>query len=73
MFFAEHNPPHFHVRYGDFKAVIEIASLRILGGSLPPRAYGLVAEWAMQHRGELERNWSEARENHPPLPIPPLP
>ncbi|HMW38816.1 MAG: DUF4160 domain-containing protein [Saprospiraceae bacterium] len=24
MFFNEHNPPHFHVTYGDYKVVVDI-------------------------------------------------
>lgn len=53
MFFGDHNPPHFHARYADKKVAIEIESLRILEGNLPPRALGLVIEWASQHKAEL--------------------
>ncbi|WP_324603165.1 DUF4160 domain-containing protein [Thiocapsa marina] len=41
MYYNEHNPPHFHVRYGDYKAEIEIRTLSVLAGKLPPRASGL--------------------------------
>ena len=44
LFFDEHNPPHFHARYGAEKAAIEIGSLRVLEGDLPPRALGLAVE-----------------------------
>ena len=27
MYFDDHNPPHFHVRYNSFRAVIDIRSL----------------------------------------------
>jgi len=27
MFFNDHPPPHFHARYGEFEATIEIATL----------------------------------------------
>jgi hypothetical protein len=53
MFFDDHNPPHFHARYGEDKVTIEIGSLRILDGQLPARALGLVIEWASQHQSEL--------------------
>ena len=49
MYFSDHNPPHVHVVYGESKAAIEIHSLRILAGDLPPRAVGLVAEWMRLH------------------------
>jgi hypothetical protein len=29
---------HFHARYGEFEATIEIALLALIEGSLPPRA-----------------------------------
>ncbi len=41
MFYDEHNPPHFHARYGDYKVSVDIRSLSILEGKLPTRAlYG---------------------------------
>ena len=56
MFFNDHPPPHFHARYGEFEATIEIATLNILEGALPSRALNLVQEWAMMHREELSDN-----------------
>jgi phosphomannomutase len=35
MFWGDHNPPHFHARYGPHGAAIEIGSLRVLDGKLP--------------------------------------
>ena len=72
MFWDDHNPPHFHARYGRHKAALEIRSLRILDGTLPPRALGLVVEWASHHVDELMRNWEEARNNKPLQKINPL-
>lgn len=46
LFYSEHNPPHFHARYGNHKVEIAIETLTILAGKLPPRAMGLVMEWA---------------------------
>ena len=72
MFYDEHNPPHFHARYGSDKAALEIASLRVLEGKLPSRALGLVVEWASQHQEELMMNWEAARNDRPPKKIQPL-
>jgi hypothetical protein len=47
MFFNDHAPPHFHARYGEFEATIEIGTLAIIEGQLPRRALILVQEWAM--------------------------
>ena len=53
MFFDDHLPAHFHAEYGEYKAVVEIQSLTVIGGYFPPRALGLVVEWATLHRDEL--------------------
>jgi hypothetical protein len=63
MYFADHAPPHFHVRYADQKAVIRIADLALLEGTLSPRALGLVCEWALMHREQLMSNWEKASHN----------
>lgn len=72
MFFDDHNPPHFHARYGGDKVAIEIESLRILDGQLPARALGLVIEWASEHQSELMKNWDLAKNNEAPKKISPL-
>jgi hypothetical protein len=73
MFWDDHDPPHFHARYGSDKATIEIGTLRILDGKLPARALSLILEWALLHRDELMRNWVEARNSRPLQKIEPLP
>ena len=55
---SEFNPPHFHVRYEDFRAIIGIDRLELREGSLPPRVLGLVMEWAELHQAELRENWT---------------
>lgn len=57
LYNRDHNPPHFHAKYGGFEASIKIDDLTLLGGFLPSRALGLVMEWAFSHRQELMRNW----------------
>lgn len=62
MFYDEHNPPHFHAKYNEFKASIRISDLAIMNGSLPPKALGLVVEWASLHQKELMQNWEKSQE-----------
>ncbi len=57
MYFEDHNPPHFHARYGDFKAEIMISDLSVKAGYLPSRALGLVVECASQHQIESFETW----------------
>ncbi len=35
MFFLDHSPPHFHVDYSGFKAIINIKTQEIKEGELP--------------------------------------
>ncbi len=72
MFYDDHNPPHFHARYGGQGASIKIDDFAVLEGGLPPRAIGLVIEWAEIHKEELLRDWRLAVENKPLVPIEPL-
>lgn len=55
MFFSDHNPPHFHVKYQGYEATIDI-STGTIKGALPPRVVGMVYEWLEQHRDELLDN-----------------
>lgn len=72
MYWGDHGPPHFHARYAGEKASIAIGDLSVMAGSLPPRALGLVVEWAALHRSELELAWQKASDNEPVDPIEPL-
>ncbi len=62
MYYNEHNPPHFHVKYGDDTAEIDIRTLQILKGGIPKRAKSMVLEWADEHREELMLDWELARQ-----------
>jgi hypothetical protein len=70
MYYNDHNPPHFHAQYGHSRAVIAIGDGRVIAGSLPPTAMRLVAQWALAHRSELEKNWTRARADQPLERIP---
>ena len=72
MYFDEHNPPHFHAKYGEYRTQINIETLEILEGGLPHRALSLIIEWAVLHRNELRQNWQNARDGLPLQDIAPL-
>ena len=61
MYFNEHNPPHFHAEYGEYKALININSMGIVSGKLPSRVLGMVVEWASMNQSQLKREWNKAR------------
>lgn len=72
IYWMEHGEPHFHAKYGNHRASFSIRDLRLLKGSLPPRATALVLEWAFQHRDELLADWELAMARKPLKPIQPL-
>ena len=71
MFYNEHNPPHIHVEYQDFKAVITIKD-GIVEGKMPKIALRLVFEWIDLHKEELLINWECVEEKKPLHAIEPL-
>ena len=60
MYYNDHAPPHFHAKYAEHEALITIAPLGIMKGSLPPKALSLVMEWAALHNEELMSDWKLA-------------
>lgn len=73
MYWRDHPPPHFHATYAGHRAAVEIETLQILDGWLPPRALRLAQEWAALHRNALQDNWTRARAHDVIVPIDPLP
>ena len=72
MFWNEHSPPHFHARYGEHLCCIDIQTLSVIQGGLPPRALGLVIEWAILHQNDLRDNWRRVEHQEALNKIPPL-
>ncbi|MBO4692662.1 MAG: DUF4160 domain-containing protein [Bacteroidales bacterium] len=71
MFFSDHNPPHFHVKYQGYEAIVDIATGTIKG-EMPQRALSLVHEWMGQHKEELMSNWKKMENMEPFDKIAPL-
>lgn len=72
IYWQEHGVPHFHAKYGGYRASFAIEDLRLLEGKLPPRAMALVVEWAAIHREELLDDWHLAIKKKPLKSIRPL-
>ena len=61
MFGSDHNPPHVHVRYGDYEVIITIQK-EIVKGEIPVRILKLVLTWIDLHRDELLINWENVQK-----------
>ena len=61
MYYDDHNPPHFHARYGPAKAIVRRSDGETIAGELPPTATRMVRQWAVARNAELQDNWQRAR------------
>ena len=69
---SEHNLPHFHAYYGDYKAIIDINTCEIIEGNLPSKQAKLVLAWAELRKEELLADWLLAMNGELPFKIEPL-
>ncbi len=72
-----HHHPHIHVRYNEFKAVLqipdgELLDGELLDGELPGRQMKLLQAWIEIHRDELMADWYLASTGQTPFKIDPL-
>ena len=71
MYFNEHNPPHFHAKYGEYKIIVYIEN-GVVEGKFPKRALKIVLEWYELHKDELIEDWELCASRQQPKPISPL-
>jgi len=71
MYWDDHNPAHFHAKYGEYEAVVEIKS-GIVSGKFPPRVLGLIQEWRILNEEALIEDWELCRKQEMPKEIKPL-
>ena len=45
MYFGDHNPPHFHAKYGNSEVLISLDDFSVIEGNIPQRALSMVIEW----------------------------
>lgn len=74
MYYApkEHNPPHIHVYFQEFKAVFSLPEGEITQGSLPKKQTKLVSAWIEIHIDELMADWNLCQNGEKPFAIEPL-
>jgi hypothetical protein len=60
LYANEHPPPHFHAKFAEFHAVIDINKLAIVRGSLPPSKSNAVIRGATGRQDALLSAFVEA-------------
>lgn len=69
---GEHNQPHIHAYYQEFKTLVDIQSCEIMGGTLPRKQTRMVLAWVEIHQDELIADWELASKGELPFKIDPL-
>jgi len=59
VFGREHGIPHFHLRWPDGRASIDIATLEIIIGNPPTIILAEARAWAIEHRDHIMAKWHE--------------
>jgi Domain of unknown function (DUF4160) len=63
MYFGDCPPPHAHVQYRDFEALVRLSDADVMRGKLPPTARRLVRRWIALHRDVLEANFKRVQRD----------
>ena len=68
---GQHHTPHFHARYGEYKAEVDFDG-NLIAGRMPPRQAAYIKAWAYIHQEELNINWQLSQNDEEPFRIDPL-
>lgn len=71
MYYDDHNPPHFHAFYGDYKARFNLNG-ELIEGNMPSSKVKLIAAWTLIHKDELFANWELSKNSESLYNINPL-
>ena len=63
--FGKHQLPHFHARYGEYRASFTIIPPALLAGAMPRKQQNLILAWAELHQEELIENWQHSESDQP--------
>jgi hypothetical protein len=71
MYYTDHQPPHFHAFYGDYKAVFSLNG-DWEEGEIPDKQKRQIKVWAELHEDELKALWKLAENGEELYRIKPL-
>ena len=66
MFHDDHNPPHFHAEYGEYRAIVEIGFGKMLAGKFSKRVQQLVGEWRRSHAEDCAAHGATRKQGASP-------
>lgn len=68
----EHQPPHFHAKYGGDEVVVGINDAEVIEGGIPSKQLKMLLGWTVLHQDELMDNWKLAEQKQDLFQIEPL-
>ncbi len=72
MYYADHEPPHLHIRHAGRRAKFLITPAALVRGRVSTAVVALMESWIEAHRDALLEDWRRACLRLPLQPIPPL-
>ena len=66
FFWNDHDPPHFHVEFAEYKGQISLETMDLMAGSLPAGKLAAVRRWAASRKKELLECWDKTRNSEHP-------
>ena len=71
IYWREHEPAHFHAKYGSDDIIVEIETGKVTG-KISKRALSMIQEWRKIHKEELMNDWELAKQKKSLTKIEPL-
>jgi hypothetical protein len=66
LYYADHEPAHFHAVIGEREMLVRIGDLGVMAGDLPPTQRRAVLEWAGRRQDALALAWVRCRQGEKP-------
>ncbi len=61
----DHGRPHFHILAAEYRAVVDIETMRLIRGRLPKARLRKLLLWAKPRQVQLLEAWDRARSGQP--------
>jgi hypothetical protein len=69
MYANDHPPAHFHALFAEYRAVIDIGTLKLVRGQLPSAKRGAIVKWAAPRRAKLLHAWDMTQAHFLPARV----
>jgi hypothetical protein len=60
--------PHIHARYNQYNGVIDVETMSLRSGNIPPRVQAIIVEWIAINAAQIRSNWDLLQKGEEVLP-----